>query len=151
MSYTTFDSISSLSDELFTQISNGSRINALSLVVFADVSEMLPLALALGCGPTNCGSPMNEYDSHDFDTVWELTFIFGPDSNRIHGDGAELNYDNKIATVINVDPDEKMKSPFKQTTHHHKIPNMWQVFLSRVTKHFDPLAYLYATGEFPQH
>ena len=101
-------------------------------ITTASNSDIPVLAMNLGCGPLNAGAgcPM-KYEETDFDSVWELRFVFDEFGNQ------GLNY------TLASNPSLRGKD----VEHSSR----WRVYGNVVKERFDPLAFSKKVGEFQRN
>jgi hypothetical protein len=120
--------------------------------------EFLPeLARLLGCGPAS-GCP-EMYDENDYDSVWQLKYVFHAPADE----GEEIPASEESDIVLPVNKSLSKKSMSSTTTStlpplHHLYQRAlksvskkgWNVYGTVTNQNFDPLAFSYLVGDYPR-
>ena len=112
-----FDTASeNVRSELFELLSNGNFCNQVVVMAWKH-AYIRELAATLGCDLER-GCPNSGYDDYDFDTVWEIQYVYQPEQLRAY--------------------------PYTETIRNHTnkyLVNGWQVYGSVTKEYFDALEF----------
>ncbi|GFH55005.1 hypothetical protein CTEN210_11481 [Chaetoceros tenuissimus] len=127
-----FDDKNVLVQEISALLKGGNMCGQTVTITTASNSDIPVLAMNLGCGPLNAGAgcPM-KYEEQDFDSVWELRFVFDEFGNQ------GLNYTLASNPLLRG----------KDIEHTLR----WRVYGNVVKERFDPLAFSKKVGEFQRN
>lgn len=116
-------------------IMNGTMCGNIVTVTAAFEYEIPLIASDLGCGPLNAGAGCPTVFDGNFDSVWELRFVYDEEGNQ----GIEDDDDNDDGNGNSGDGDHS----------GHDLDGLkWRVYGSVVKEKFDPLAFSKIVGDY---